>query len=144
MWRSHYETTTNVSAEVLFKVISDIGGWTQWDEEIEWVRIEGDIKAGRCFVLKPKGGPNVRMSVEQIQSPNLLADIAHLPLAKMRTIHELFPSEGGTTVRFTIEIWGILGFFWRKIVGENQIAGAHGQIEAMIGYARKQMQAAGV
>lgn len=136
MWRSHYETTTDVPAETLYRVISDIENWSRWDDELEFVRMEGDVRPGARFVLKPKGGPNVSMSIESVLPPSRLVDIAYLPGAKLRTIHEFLPAGNQTTVRFTLEIWGILGFLWRKAVGEKQIAGAAAQIEALARYAR--------
>jgi len=35
-----------------------------------------------------------------------------------------------------VQIWGLLGFVWRKIIGENQIKDAAMQTQALIDYAR--------
>ena len=60
------------------------------------------------------------MTIDEIKSYRLV-DTAHLFLAKMHTSHEYVQSGDKTNVRFTVEIWGVLGFFWRKVVAENQI-----------------------
>lgn len=135
MWRSQYETTTDVPAENLFRVISDIDNWNKWDDGLESTKLEGVAKQGALFILKPKGGPNVKMTIDEIR-PYRLVDTAHLFLAKMRTSHEYVRSGNQITIRFTVEVWGLLGFFWRRVVGENQIKGAATQMAAFVSYAR--------
>ena len=135
MWKAQFETTTDIPREKLFAAISDINNWSKWDEGLEITKIEGVAKAGTPFMLKPKGGPNVRMTIDEI-NPYHLVDTAHLFLAKMRTTHDYVPSGNQTKILFAIEIWGLLGFFWRKAVGEGQIKGAAAQTEALIAYAR--------
>ena len=50
--------------------------------------------------------------------------------------NEYVQSGDRTTVRFQVEVWGLMGFFWRKVVGENQIKEAATQTRALINYAR--------
>ncbi len=135
MWQGHYETTTDVSTEKLFRAITDINNWSRWDDGLEFTKLEGGATPGACFTLKPKGGPKVKMTIDEIQ-PYRLVDTAHLFLAKMRTSHEYVQSGNQTTIRFTVEVWGLLGFFWRKVVGENQIKEAATQTAALVSYAR--------
>ncbi len=48
-----------------------------------------------------------------------------------------YTQRGSTThIRLKIETWGLLGFFWRKVVGENQIKEAPEQMKAFIYHAR--------
>jgi hypothetical protein len=75
------------------------------------------------------------MTIDEIQ-PYRLVDTAHLFMAKMRTSHEYVQSDNQTNIRFSVEVWGPLGFFWRKVVAENQIKEAASQTDALISYAR--------
>lgn len=136
MWQAKYETTTDVPAEKLFRAISDINNWGKWDDGLESTKLEGIARVGAEFTLKPKGGPNVKLTIDEIR-PYRLVDTAHLFLAKMRTSHEYVQNGGQTTIRFQVEVWGLMGFFWRKVVGENQIKDAAAQTQALINYARK-------
>lgn len=136
MWQSNYETTTDVPAEKLFKAITDINSWSKWDNGLEFTKLDGEAKEGAIFMLKPKGGPNVKMSIDKIE-PFLLIDTAHLFMAKMRTSHEYIQTDDKTTIRFTIEVWGLLSFFWRKVIAENQIKEAPAQTAAFISYAHE-------
>lgn len=132
MWQAHYETTTDVSAEKMFRTISDVNHWNEWDGGLDLTKLDGAAIQGARFVLKPKGGPTVRMSIEELRAPVRFVDIAHLPMAKIRTSHEFLRSGDKTTVRFTIEVWGLLGFFCRKAVGEKQIKEAPAQTASFI------------
>lgn len=109
--------------------------WNKWDDGLEFTKIEGVAKSGASFVLKPKGGPNVKMTIDEIE-PYRLVDTAHLFLAKMRTSHEYVQSGDLTTIQFSVEVWGALGFFWRKVVAENQVKEAATQTAALVSYAR--------
>jgi uncharacterized protein YndB with AHSA1/START domain len=136
MWQARYETTTDVAAEKLFRAITDINNWNKWDVGLESTRLDGVARQGAVFSLKPKGGPQVKLTIDEIR-PYCLVDTAHLLLARMRTSHEYVQSGGKTTIRFQVEVWGLLGFFWRKVVGENQISEAAAQTRALVDYARK-------
>jgi hypothetical protein len=136
MWQAKYETTTDIPAEKLFRAIADINNWSKWDDGLESTKLEGIARVGAAFTLKPKGGPNVKLTIDEIR-PYRLVDTAHLFLAKMRTSHEYVQSGGQTTIHFQVEVWGLMGFFWRKVVGENQIKEAPVQTRALIEYARK-------
>lgn len=137
MWEAHYQTTTDVPAEVLFRAISNVARWPEWDRGLEFTRIDGPAREGSRFVLKPRGGPRVKMSIEELHSPSRMVDVAHLPLAKLRTSHEFLQSGSQTTVRFSIQISGLLGLLWRKVVGEKQLDEAPAQTASFIEYARR-------
>jgi hypothetical protein len=84
MWQAQYETTTDVPAEKLFCAITDINNGNKWDDGLEFTELEGAVIQGASFVLKPKGGPNMRMTIDEIR-PYLLVDTAPLFLAKKQT-----------------------------------------------------------
>lgn len=137
MWQAQYEMTTDVPAEKLYRAICDINSWNKWDEELEWTKLEGIAQVGAGFTLKPKGGPKMKLTIDEM-CPYRQVDTAHLFLGKLRNSHEYVQSGDKTIVRFKAETWGVLGFFWRKVIGENQIKGAAKQTQALIHYARYQ------
>ena len=136
MWQSQYEITTDLTPVALYRAIADINTWSKWDSGLEYTHLEGPAKPGAPFVLKPRGGPKVKMTIDELR-PHVLVDTAHLLGAKMRTTHEYKASGGRTTIHFRVEVWGPLGFFWRKVVGEGQIKGAPAQLAAFVAYARR-------
>jgi Polyketide cyclase / dehydrase and lipid transport len=135
MWQANFQTTTDVPAEKLYKVITDFNAWSKWDDGIEHTQLMGEAKTGGEFMLKPKGGPAVKITIEKMW-PFELIDVAYLPLAKMRTIHKYVQVGDTTHIHMELQIWGLLGFVWRKIIGENQIKDAAVQTQALVDYAR--------
>lgn len=135
MWKAQYEMFSDVPAQALFDAITDIDNWNAWDAGLEYTRLQSEMAPGATFILKPKGGPRVRMTIDDVR-PYRLVDTAHLIGAKLRTTHEYVPTDAGTTIHFELELWGPLGFLWRKILGESQIREAPVQLAAFIAHAR--------
>jgi len=135
MWQANFQTTTDVPAENLYRAITDFNAWNKWDEGIEHTQLIGEAKTGSVVMLKPKGGPVVKLTIEKMW-PFEVIDVAHLPFAKMRTVHKYVRVGDTTHIHMELQIWGPLGFVWRKIIGENQIKDAPEQTNALIKYAR--------
>lgn len=135
MWQSRYSTFTDVPAENLYRAITNFNAWSEWDKGLEYTKLQGQPIIGAEFMLKPKGGPEVKITIEKMW-PFEVIDVAHLPLAKMRTLHKYTQEGDKTRIDMEVQIWGPLSFLWRKIIGENQIKEAPEQTQAFIEYAR--------
>ena len=120
MWKGEYRTVTDVPAQKLCDAIADVNNWNKWDEALEFARLDGPAGAGAKFLLKPKGGPNVKTTIDEMR-PFRFVDTAHLLGARMRTTHEYVQRGSDTEIRFVVEVWGVLGFVWRRVVAENQV-----------------------
>ena len=60
MWSKSYSVvTTEVTKEQIWKLTTDIDNWKNWDDTVEYSKLQGEFKVGECFILKPKGGPKV-------------------------------------------------------------------------------------
>lgn len=137
MWQAQYKTTTDVSAKALFNTMADVNNWSKWADDLEYTKMDGEAKRDAPFILKPKGGPKVKLHIDRFEPYAYFADIAHLPLAKMRT-SKLFVEQGGKThFIMTVEVWGLLGFLWRRVIAGEQIKGASMQCEKMFTYAKQ-------
>lgn len=138
MWQGQFNTsTTDVSAGQLYRMIAQIQRWPEWDSGLEATRISGPAETGAAFTLTPKGGPTVKMTIDDMR-PFRLVDTAHLFGAKMTTVHEYRDVDGVTHIHMAVSVRGPLSFFWRKIVAENQIKDAPAQTQAFIASARQQ------
>jgi uncharacterized protein YndB with AHSA1/START domain len=135
MRRYVHETVVQISPAKLFEAIVDIRNWPVWDSGIESTEHDGRLEPGARFSLKPKGGPTVSMSVETAEAPSRFVDVCHLPLAKMRTVHEFLEARDGSLVRVTIEGFGPLGFLWNRLVARKQACDSAAQVRALAHYA---------
>jgi uncharacterized protein YndB with AHSA1/START domain len=132
-----HEAVVDLPPERLFAAITDVRRWPEWDAELASTEQDGTpLRPGSRFTLKPKGGPRVAMTVDAIEAPTLFVDVAHLPLARMRTAHNFERLPNGTRVRVTIETTGPLAFLWDRLVARKQAAGAAEQTRRFAEFAR--------
>jgi hypothetical protein len=133
MWHKSFSTVTKeVTKDQIWTVLTDINHWNEWDKDLEWTECTGEAKLNADFLLKPKGGPKTKLTISQFDKPNVFADISHLPLAKMHTIHTLSQTSDGVKIQVDIKISGFLTFLWSKVIGQKQIDGGLHQTQQLI------------
>jgi len=120
MWtKSHSIVTKEITKEQIWKLFADVNNWHTWDNGIEFAKLEGKFEKGNHFILRPKGGPNVKVELlETIENKSFL-DVTKFPLAKMYDYHLFEETEDGLKITNTISMQGILGFLWVKIVAQK-------------------------
>ncbi|WP_228530813.1 MULTISPECIES: SRPBCC family protein [Myxococcaceae] len=138
MRRYVHETVVPTPAGKLYRALTDIARWPQWDAELASTEAPASLTRGAAFSLTPRGGPRVRMTVEEASAPASFTDVAHLPLARMRTRHDLLPCAEGTRVRVTIEVAGPLSLLWDRAVARKQAAGSEANTHALARFAEAQ------
>ncbi len=137
MWLKSFSVTTNkASIEQIWQVLTNINHWNTWDSDIEYTKLDGEAKLGANFLLKPKGGPETKLTISAFNKPNNFSDIAHLPFANMETIHTLINTGEGVKIEVTIIVKGLLSFLWSKIIAQKQIDGGVQQTNLLIEKAR--------
>jgi hypothetical protein len=120
MWtKSHSIVTTEVTKEQMWKLFADVNNWHVWDDGIEFARLEGNFEKGNHFLLRPKGGPNVKVELLETQVNNSFLDVTRFPLAKMYDQHVFEETPNGLKITNTISVQGALGFLWRKLVAQK-------------------------
>jgi hypothetical protein len=133
MWHKSFSTVTKeATTDQIWTVLTDINHWNEWDKDLEWTELKGEARLNAGFFLKPKGGPKTKLTISQFDKPNVFADISHLPLAKMHTIHTLTQTNEGVKIQVDIKISGILTFLWSKVIGQKQIDGGFQQTQQLI------------
>ena len=130
-----HDTVTDLSLNVLWNAKRDLTRWPEYDDGLESVEHDGVLEVGRGFALTPRGGPRVRMTIAIVDAPTRFADVAHLPLAKMRTTTEFLAEPAGTRVRVRIQVTGPLAWWWDRVLARKLAAESAGQTEAFIRHA---------
>ena len=46
MWKAEYVMPTDVTPAALYRTITDINNWSEWDTGLEYTRLDGDVKPG--------------------------------------------------------------------------------------------------
>jgi hypothetical protein len=120
MWtKSHAIVTREATKEQLWKLFANVDQWHTWDEGVEYAKLEGKFEKGSYFLLKPKGGPKVRIQLIETIENRKFVDMTRFPLAKMYGEHIFEDTTDGLKITTTMKVEGPLGFLWRKIVAQG-------------------------
>lgn len=120
MWtKSHSIVTKEVTKEQLWKLFSNVNQWHTWDAGVEYAKLEGEFEKGNHFILKPKGGPKVKIELIETTKNKGFTDYTKFPLAKMYGKHEFTETADGLKITTTMSVEGVLGFLWRKLVAQG-------------------------
>ena len=105
MWtRTNTIVTQEVTKEQIWKLFSDVNSWHTWDEGIEFAKLEGKFERGNHFILRPKGGPNVRIELLETVENKRFLDVTNFPLAKMYDEHLFEETPSGLKITHTITV----------------------------------------
>ena len=120
MWtKPHSIVTTEVTKEQMWKLFSDVNNWHKWDKGIEFARLEGQFEKGSEFLLRPKGGPNVKIKLIETIENQKFVDQTKFPLATMTGEHLFEETDKGLKITTTMRMKGVLSFLWIKIVAQK-------------------------
>jgi hypothetical protein len=135
MRRHSYEILSDLPPEALYRAITDIENWPQWDDGIEALRLEGPANEGAEIALKPRGRNAMTVKVTAMEEPYRFADEAYLPLARMRTEHAFIEAPEGTILRMTVEIRGPLAGYWERALIRDFAGDAARQAQRFLAFA---------
>ena len=138
MWtKSHSIVTKEVTKEQMWKLFADVNNWHIWDNGIEFAKMEGKFEKGNHFILRPKGGPSVKVKLLETTENKHFLDVTHFPLAKMFDDHLFEETADGLRITNTITVKGFLGFLWIKIVVQKIVDGLPNDMQDQIKAASK-------
>jgi hypothetical protein len=138
MWTKSYSITTKaVSKEQMWKLFADVNNWHRWDTGIEFAKLDGKFEKGSHFVLRPKGGPNVKIELIETIENKGFTDLTKFPLARMYGKHVFEERPEGLKITTTMSVKGILGFLWIKLVAQKIVEALPGDMQMQVEAAAK-------
>jgi hypothetical protein len=135
--KTHTVRERTLTKQQLWSVWEDVNHWHLWDTDIVSAHLEAPFVEGSTFVLKPKGGPKVRIKLLKVEPHTAFTDVTTFPLAKMYGIHSMRDAGDGLEISHTVRIEGPLSCLWRRLVAEKVAAGLEEQAVKMIQRARE-------
>ena len=130
-------TTTEVSKEQIWKVISNVNQWSTWDAGVEFAELQGKFESNSSFLLHPKGGPKINIQLVEVKDKTYFKDMTSFPFAKMYGEHWYEETAQGLKITVTMTITGVLSALWYQIVMKNIVAGLEKDQKALIEEAKK-------
>ncbi|MRH87869.1 hypothetical protein GFY24_10475 [Nocardia sp. SYP-A9097] len=124
-------TATSAAAPAaFFEKWGDMATWPEWNQDTEWVKLDGPFVQGATGTLKPKGGPKVGFVVEKLTDTEFV-DVSKLIGARLTFAHTVSRAEH-TTVSIQVSIDGPLRWFWTKIMGADLAKSAQPDLNALV------------
>lgn len=138
MWKRTYSTVTKeINSQQLWKLFADVNNWHTWDKGIEFARLEGRFEKGNFFMLRPKGGPTVKIELIETIINRKFTDVTRFPLAKMTDEHLFEETKDGLRITNTLFVEGILSFLWIRLVANKIVQSLPEDIQTQIKAASK-------
>lgn len=138
MWTaSHSQRVNDLGIESLWNVWTDVNRWSEWQDDLEFARLEGEFGEGAQFLLRPRGGPDVKVQLLNVEKNVNFTDVTRFPLAQMTGAHDLIRRGKEIEVRTTITVRGPLAFLWVRLVAKGIVAALPQQTRSLIERARK-------
>lgn len=137
MWvKSYSKVYENVKKEDIWRLWADVNNWPMWDNELDYCKMDSDFAQGNQFVLKPKGGPKVKITLSEVIFNEKFTDYCKFVGATMFDSHELVTIPEGLRITNTITVTGLLNFIWVKLVANNVALSIPKQMDALVQMAR--------
>ena len=138
MWTKSNSIVTNaVTKEQMWKLFADVNNWHTWDSGVEFAKLEGKFEKGNHFMFQPKGGPKLKIGIEEAIENYKFVDCTTFPLAKMYGEHLLEETPVGLRITTTMSVQGILSFLWRRIVAQKIVDALPNDMQEQIKVASK-------
>ncbi len=135
--QTYSTTTTAVTQEQLWKLISDVDNWPQWNKHITSTRLHGQFAARSSFDFKPTSGPKVKIDLVDVQAPHAYTDLTRFPFAKMVGEHTYQDTPDGLKISITMRLSGPLAFVWNQLVLKSIMSHLPAEVEMQIAAAKK-------
>jgi len=105
MWTTEQNIETSAAPEEIWRLWADVGGWPEWNGDIERIELVGAFAAGGTIVMTPIGQEPIELRIAEAVEPELFVDEADLGEIVVRTIHRvqrLDPERARITYRMEI------------------------------------------
>jgi hypothetical protein len=112
---------------------ADMPGWSEWNADTEWARLDGPFVVGATGQLKPKGGPKVRFVIERLVPDREFVDVSLLFGARLTFDHQVRTTPtGGCVIDVTITLTGPLSRLWNLILGKGLRDSAQPDLDRLV------------
>lgn len=138
MWTRTYSVITRkIHKKQIWQLMADPAHWSDWDEGLEAVWMDGAFEKGNFFYLTPKGGPKLKVTLTEVEPEDFFEDKTALFLASLYDRHCYEETPKGLKITSTLRVCGLLSFFWVWVLARKMMASLPVDITRQIDAASK-------
>lgn len=120
MWVKKFSKVyKDIRKEDIWRAWADVNNWPKWDSELEYCDLKGQFAQGEQFILKPRGGPKVKITLSEVTTNERFTDYCKFLGATMYDAHELTNEPDGIRITNIISVTGPLSFLWVRLVAKK-------------------------
>jgi len=117
---THSERSTAEPAAI-WELWADPVRWPDWNEQLERVEFDGELRVGAEVRLKLRRGGTVRFAVSELEPERVFADEARFPGARLGHEHRLAPGKSSVEITHRVYLEGPLSGFWALMMGRKRL-----------------------
>lgn len=137
MWtKSHSKVYQGISKQSIWQLWADVNHYTEWHNDLDYCKLEGEFMVGNFFLLKPRDAPAVKVFITELIENIKFTDCTHFFGAKMYDIHELEDTSQGLRITNTLKVTGWLSFLWVKLVAKKVADSVPEEMNSLVKLAR--------
>lgn len=137
MWSKKFSKVyANITKEEIWSAWADVNNWPKWDTELEYCELIGQFIEDEKFILKPFGGPKVKITLSEVCTNQKFTDYCTFFGATMYDSHELIDEPNGLRIINTITVKGPLAFIWKHLVVKKVAQAVAVQTDNLVEYAK--------
>ncbi|MGI8827323.1 MAG: SRPBCC family protein [Chloroflexota bacterium] len=123
MWKTEHSEETTAPPAAIWRLLTNVEGWSSWNPGLSWARLEGPFATGTTGRTKPAKGPEGAFTIVEVREENSFVNEAKLPGGRLRFLHRIEPlGDGRARVTLGATIDGTLSGLYGLMFGRN-IAG---------------------
>src|SRR5918996_629612 len=121
MFEAMHSGRSTAEPAAIWELWADPARWPGWNEQLDRVEFEGELRVGAEVRLKLRRGGTVRFRVTELEPERLFVDEARFPGARLGHEHRLAPGKSSVEITHRIYLTGPLAGFWALMMGRKRL-----------------------
>ena len=119
MWHTQHTLETTTTPESIWHCWTNISGWPEWDDGLEWVTLQGPLAMGSSGVMKRRSGEQLAFRVIEFIEGRSFTCLGRTLWTNLMFIYRLEPCSMGTKLTHRVEAKGPFAWFLRLTLGSR-------------------------
>lgn len=115
----HETVLIDASAEKIFKIYENVGGWPSWDPDCKKAELDSSFVSGATGIVYPHGGPKSKLKFTHVIPNKEFKVECKLPFCVMKFDHELSSINGKTQALHRVTFSGLLAPLFGRLIGSS-------------------------